>query len=370
MPVPTSLSLASIIIGFISFSVTLTLLLGVYRDLISTLRKADTNIPIILGNLRQEIIFERALISHKLVVGDEFNVFPRKLRYLRTGATGKREKYGVRQKFAELLEATIQDLWIDFKRLERPFLIRSGLRAEEVRKGGYWSSDDVREKPSRRGRRRSRKGEVESEAELRRAEEGIRQQGRQYYNTDIGHRFIWWQCKDEVGRLADQIQRIQIRRMESDLYETDELVKRLIRRGDDGDNGGYGGGSGSSSGSDGRRRSNVRSRVASRAGSVRSVRVPSRRGSAVGGNFREVEEREVVRRTAASPGRVRQSEMKASNTSKRRERRDGPRTEYEVLRPGSAYVERVERPRSNYGNDRERRDMGRRLSYSRERGRD
>jgi hypothetical protein len=375
MAVPTPLSLASIIIGFISFTFTLTILIGIYKDLISTLRKADKQMPIILGNLRQELIFERALISHKLDYGDEFNVFPRKLRYMRTGPSGKREKGGLRQQYARLLEVTISDLWIEFKRLERPFLIRSGFRAEEVQRGGYWSSDDLQEKPSRRGRKRSRRGALPSDADLGRAEAGVRAQTSQYYNTDFAHRFIWWQSKDAVDRLANQVQRVQIRRMERDLYETDELVKRVCRREGGGDGryngGGGGGGSGSSSSSDdGGRKTAARSRVVSRAGSVRNVRIPSRRGSAASGNFREVEERSVVRRTATSPDRVRQSEMEASNTGRRRERREGPRTEYELLRPGSFIIERVERPRSTYGNDREKRGIDRTVSYSRERGRD
>jgi hypothetical protein len=373
MAVPTPLSVASIIIGFISFTFTLTILIGIYKDLISTLRKADKQMPIILGTLRQELIFERALISHKIDYGDEFDVFPRKLRYMRTGPRGKREKGGLRQQYARLLEVTIEELWIEFKRLERPFLIRSGFRAEEVQRGGYWSSDDLKEKPSRRGRRRNQKGVFASAADLSKAEAGVRAQATQYYNTDFLHRFIWWQSKAAVDSLANQVQRVQIRRMERDLYETDELVKRVCRRngGGDGRYRGRGGGSGSSSSSDdGGRRSVVRSRALSRAGSVRSVRMPSRRGSAASGNFREVEERRVVRRMAASPGRLRQSDVEASNTGRRREKRDGPRMEYEVLRPGSVIVERVERPRSVYGDERERRGIDRTESYSRERGRD
>lgn len=42
-----------------------------------------------------------------------------------------------------LLNFTITELWNNFKALERPFLIRSGNRAEQVRKGDYWGDRDV-----------------------------------------------------------------------------------------------------------------------------------------------------------------------------------------------------------------------------------
>ncbi len=360
--VAQGLIIASYVISFISFSITLLTLVGVYRDLISTLRSADTHIPIILANLRQEILFEKAFIGSRLKAGDEFRVFPRRLCYVR-GPDGRREGQRTRRAFALLLNATIKDLWIEFRNLERPFLIKNPMRAEEVRKGDYWGESDLDEKP--RGENR-----------LRQAEEGIKQAGKQYYRTDLAHRWIWWQSKGDVERLADQVQRVQIRRMERDLYEADELVKRLVRRGGDVDGESGGIGSASSSGSDGRggRRSvagvgMVRSRMGSRAGSVRSMRMPpSRRESVVGRDIREVEEREFVRRPARSPAPTRQSEMEASNTGRRRERRESG-VEYEVLRPGSVYVDVADPRRRSQGYEEGRRGVERRRSESRERRR-
>ena len=46
----------------------------------------------------------------------------------------------------QLLHATICELWGQFKALERPFLIRSGSRAEAVRRGDYWGEEDVQGK--------------------------------------------------------------------------------------------------------------------------------------------------------------------------------------------------------------------------------
>lgn len=45
-----------------------------------------------------------------------------------------------------LLHRTVKDLWTEFKNLERPFLVASGKRAEEIRKGDYWGESDVEEK--------------------------------------------------------------------------------------------------------------------------------------------------------------------------------------------------------------------------------
>ena len=70
----------------------------------------------------------------------------------------------------------------------------------------------------------------EEKNRLKQAEEGIKQAGKQYYRTDLAHRWIWWQSKGDVERRSDQVQRVQIRRMERDLYEADELVKRFVRR--------------------------------------------------------------------------------------------------------------------------------------------
>ena len=362
--VAEGLLIASYTISFISFSITLLTLAGVYRDLISSLRSADTRIPIILANLRQEILFEKAFISSRLKDGDEFRVFPRRLCYVR-GPDGRRKgTTRTRRAFALLLNATIKDLWVEFRSVERPFLIRNPMRAEEVRKGDFWGESDLDdEKPS--GRKKNR---------LRLAEEGIKQAGKQYYRTDLAHRWIWWRSKGDVERLADQVQRVQIRRMERDLYEADELVKRLVRR-NGGLNEGRGSPSGSSSGSDGRggeRRSVaglgvVRSDMGSRAGSVRSVRMPpSRRGSMVGRNVREVEEREFVRRPARSPAPTRQSEMEASNTGRRRERRESG-VEYEVLRSGRTYVDVGDLRRRSQGYEDDVRPLERRRSYSRDR---
>lgn len=53
---------------------------GVYRDVISTMRNAPQQIPLMLGNLRQELEAERTAIGRRVHQGDEFNVFPRRVK--------------------------------------------------------------------------------------------------------------------------------------------------------------------------------------------------------------------------------------------------------------------------------------------------
>ena len=130
--------------------------------------------------------------------------------------------------------------------------------------------------------------------------------------------------------MLDHVQRIQIRRIERDVFEADELVKRCLDRleGKGGRGRSESGSPGSGGGSGGRgfdtsRRRSVRSRPG-------SVKIPSRRGSAVSGRFREVEETEVVRRYP---------DGEASNTGRRRERSPPRRYEYEVVQPGRIFVD-------------------------------
>ena len=57
--------------------------------------------------------------------------------------------------------------------MERPFLIKNPMRAEEVRKGDYWGESDLDEKP--RGKNR-----------LKQAEEGVRQAGEAVLSDGSG----------------------------------------------------------------------------------------------------------------------------------------------------------------------------------------
>lgn len=86
---------------------------------------------------------------------------------------------------AQLLEVTINNLWQEFKKVERPFLIGNPLRAEQVRKGDYWGQSDIDEKAQTRQGAKNRD-------RVDMAEAGFPQTQQRYHRTDLAHRFIWY----------------------------------------------------------------------------------------------------------------------------------------------------------------------------------
>ncbi len=149
-----------------------------------------------------------------------------------------------------------------------------------------------------------------------------------------------WQSQSSVVSMLDQVQRIQIRRIERDTFEADELIKRCLallyrRRGD-----GRSPSGGSSSGSDGGRGGRGGGGVARQRGSVvsrpGSIKPSTRRSSGTGGRFREVEETEIIRKRQDSGAKARTGE--ASNTGRRR-RSTQSRYEYEVVQSGRIYID-------------------------------
>ncbi|OAL31876.1 hypothetical protein AYO22_00746 [Fonsecaea multimorphosa] len=164
------------------------------------MRKADTTIPLKLGNLRQELEEERALLRYRCREGDPYGVFP-----------SLRKRTRKQREVSLLLQSSIEKLWLQFKNIERPFLIGNSLRAEQVQRGDYWGESDIEEKP------RARPDKTRTRDRVDLAEAGLApDQQPRYYRTDLAHRFIWWQSVSAVEDMLNQVQRIQIRRMERD----------------------------------------------------------------------------------------------------------------------------------------------------------
>ena len=312
------------------------------------MRAAPREIPLVLGNIRQELISEREQLRRKIRRCTDINHIQ-----ITTGAGGGNFKgKGPQEEVLFLLSRTIKSLWTEFKGLERPFLVRDPRRAEEIARGDFWGDGDVDEK--------DRRPQLD--------EEKLGSDGATYYRTDFGHRFIWWQNKGDVTKLADQVQRIQIRRIERDVWETEQLVRLVLGRmvGVGGGGGEESDDSGSSSGPDGGRpggggggRGGVRKRRRSaRVAEQQRKRVSSRSGSLSGGAAPRKEmvvERETVKvrgdttrdsgtereRERPAPRRRRDSVDRDRERDRERERppprpreRRGSTTTYEVLRPG------------------------------------
>jgi len=369
------LVIASQVTGFISFFFTLLTWLGVYVSLLITLRSAPTQIPLILSNLREEMQEERSMLRQRLKEGDRYHVFRgREMR-----------KVGSSESHIRLLETTLRILWKEFRGLEGRFLV-SPVGGEDVEDGrGDASGSGDSDAPGDEGRRANgydeKGGKVRNRGRMRRREShmtswmGMREAGLSidrstYYNTDLRHRILWWWKGDEVRALADRVQRLQMRRIERDVYECDELVKRGLAImggmggedvyndcGEGGPNGGRGGG--------GVRRRKRRSAKSSRAPSF-SASQRSRNVSRAG--VREVYEKEIrrvkrrdsspssrsVSPSTSSPARVAGSTVSMSRRREPVSRSRAPSVvEYEVVNPGRVWVdvEDSTRPTSNIGRD-------------------
>lgn len=335
-----------------------------YADLIKSLRGAPSTIPLALGNLREEIQYEQAYIRRKLKHGDEFAVFSE------VSSRPRKQKH----EFFRLMDQTLRHIWREFCDLERPFIIKGqtpwSLHSDEL--SGF--SPDLDEKVSgsrrRRGSRQPPRRESFVKNRMGMIEAGLSNDRGTYYNTDLFHRFLWWWKADDMSTLAGQVQRLQIRRIERDVYEADELVKRVYRiqcgthgwnsgRRDDSDES-YSDrddGSGSDDGGGPPRGTVIRRRNGSGTAKARKRGRRSKIRNSSGKAIREVYEREIVRpHRRSEPVASPRSENVGRND---RSRRGSVVYEYEVVNPGRIYVETSEVDRSRF--------RSRQRSYSRER---
>ncbi|KAL9113117.1 MAG: hypothetical protein Q9227_002729 [Pyrenula ochraceoflavens] len=197
------LAAVSSVLGIISFVLTFLNLLGIYATALRTIANAPTEIRDSLSNLRVELLYERDALR-------------RKRRHLRrTHASREPAEIGTSSKddVLRILGDTVEDLWGEFKTLERPFLVRDPRRARQIRRGDYWREEDVEDE----------KGKTVVDSD--RDEEDL----KTYYRCDFSHRFLWWRSKANVETLANMVQRVQIRRIERQTMETGRLAERVER---------------------------------------------------------------------------------------------------------------------------------------------
>lgn len=351
------------------------------------------------------------MLRQRIREGDRYHVFHgRQMRRI-----GKNESH------IRLIDNTLRIQWKQFRDIERRFLVStngnpngdvedarsgdSGSGYEDVEKDRNRNSYGYDEKGTRnRPRMRRRDTHVNNWMGMREA--GLSIDRCTYYNTGLRHRILWWWKQDDISAIASRVQRLQIRRIERDVYEDNALIKRGLAIlggmggedvfGDCGEGGPgqgprgsgdgfgfeYGGGGG------GRRRRRTRGK-SSRAPSF-SMNGRSRNGSREG--VREMYEREIrrVRRRDSSPesrsaspsdaptARVAGSTVSMSRRGESVRRSRAPSVEYEVVNPGRIWVDVEEPPRppSNVGRDS---NVSRRMSrpapayspsYVRERGED
>ncbi|KAH8753539.1 hypothetical protein F5883DRAFT_621082 [Diaporthe sp. PMI_573] len=238
-------------------------LLALYANFLGTVRSAPVEIRDALGNLRAQLLEEREALrqqtrelrNRKAQMRSQRPLHPahagRARSSSRNGLSPRASSGNLRggQTYAlsyseqtlGLHYQTVRDLWRQFKSLERPFLIRSGSRSEAVRNADAWAEKEfnIDEKTIR-----------EDDVEMHGDTVGFADWSA-VYRCDFSHRFIWWQTKSDVVKLADEVQRVMLRRMEREVTCMRMMLKQL-RDGGDGPeelasprlNGGGGGGGG------------------------------------------------------------------------------------------------------------------------------
>ncbi|KAL8768964.1 MAG: hypothetical protein Q9194_005564, partial [Teloschistes cf. exilis] len=165
------ISYASIIVGFISFVVTFFTFLRVFWDSLQTMYRAPKEVQQMLDNLRTELYGERAY-------------FKNAIKQAKSKKTPAREPLEITP--LSILNDSIKSMMRDFRSLEAPFLVDEEEADDlDIEKSG---------KVSLRG---------------------------SYGRMDFRRRFIWLHTKDDFVTMANQVTRIQARRI---AYETSNTL--------------------------------------------------------------------------------------------------------------------------------------------------
>ena len=166
-PLPT-ISYASAIVGFMSFTFTFFTLVRVFWDSLRTMFSAGGEVHVYLDNLRTELYGER-------------EYFKSAVRHTKSKHKAD-SRYPVSGETIKILNDTVKSLSRQFKRLEEPFL--------------------AEREPS------------DKEVDMEKSVYALR---GNYAMVGLRQRYDWLKCKDEVIALMDQVTRIQTRRI---AYET------------------------------------------------------------------------------------------------------------------------------------------------------
>ncbi|MCJ1374933.1 hypothetical protein MMC20_006166 [Loxospora ochrophaea] len=159
------LSFASTVIGFASFAFTVLTLVRVSWEALQSIWSAPKQVREYMDNLRQEL---------EEIREDLKQTRKRRHRDARNGS--KRARYMMAQGTLRVLEDTVKQLQRDYKRLEEPFLKDLG-DGSDVEKESHYTSP------------------------------------LEYKNMDLKHRWIWLRTKGSIISIADQTERIQVRRI-------------------------------------------------------------------------------------------------------------------------------------------------------------
>lgn len=200
------ISLASTIIGFVSFAFTVTTWLRVFWQNLNTLFEAESEIHAYLSNLRIELWEERSSLRKIRKHNKDFGHS--------THGKGKgRTKLRLDDATLKSMQDIMRHLTRTFKRLEQPFLEPNPTPVRRrdptdpyARESGGWE-DDVKTARGARRHYRARRDEDDDDDD----DEGW--SGMQYCNITLGKRFVWLRKRSEAISLMENLTRVQTRRI-------------------------------------------------------------------------------------------------------------------------------------------------------------
>ncbi|KAL8834837.1 MAG: hypothetical protein Q9170_003579 [Blastenia crenularia] len=176
-----SISFASTIVGFISFAFTFFTFLRVFWESIQTIWSAPKEIRQLLDNLRTELYGERAYFKNAI----------KQARSKSNSSTRENAEIAP----LSILNDSIKSMMRDFRQMEAPFLEnREGAEDLDIEKSG---------KVSLRG---------------------------SYGRMDFRRRYIWLHTKSDFMDLANQVTRVQARRIAYETSNTLSCVREVEKR--------------------------------------------------------------------------------------------------------------------------------------------
>lgn len=266
---PETLVYVSFILGLVTLGLTILNVLALYIDCLATLRAAPEESHDALATLRAQLLEEREALrqqTRELRAKKQFvchtNNASRRVPSRQHPAHRGRPRSASRSfdnlqsihnnnnnnnsniyglTYAEqtlgLHYQTVRDLWRKFKALERPFLVlpNDAVRAEQVHRGMPWGEDDImNEKGVREGLEmhgEAGSGVINGDGSSSSGGDGNSHYAM-LYQCGFVHRFIWWQSKKDVLKLADTVQAVMLRRMEREVTCMRMMVRQLRDGGD------------------------------------------------------------------------------------------------------------------------------------------
>jgi hypothetical protein len=176
MPALASISLASVVIGFISFSFTLAIWAHAFWDAFNTIGAAPREVQDVFSTLRQGLYEEREYLKRKR--RRESSKSKANSLYAEGGPT-------------KVINDAVKDLIKQFKDYEAPFLIT---RHEGREKDLEWSFDAT----------------------------------QRYYRCDLPRRLRWLRVKGGVTDIAVKLQLLQTRRIAVEVTEAHFMLADVM----------------------------------------------------------------------------------------------------------------------------------------------